>query len=275
MQTIYLDVLFCVNFIIDYIILVTVKAFLNHGCKRRRLLLGAVVGGVCSFVILLPPVPSGISMVVSLLTAVLVSASAFCPVSTKQFIKLTAAFFMISFGYCGLMIAVWIMFSPGNLVIRNSSVYIDISPFVLILTTVFCYVILRVLLRIISIRKNISPGCHVSLEIFGRTIECSGMIDTGSSLKEPFSGEPAVVFRRELLGDLQDRLFSGDKLLNSGIRLIPFNSVGGEGVLRAVRPNRIRITIGKESYIVSAYNAFCDDNRVTGTDALVPYELIP
>ena len=275
MQTIYLDILFCVNFIIDYIILATVKIFLNHGCKRRRLIIGSAVGGICSFVILLPPVPSGISLFVSLLTAMVVSAASFCPVGLKQYIKLTGAFFLISFCYCGLMIAVWILFSPENLVIRNSSVYINVSPLVLILTTVFCYVILRVLLRITSGRKKGELHCKVSLELFGKEIECSGIIDTGNTLREPFSGEPAVVFRQDLLGEMQEYLYSEENLLGNGIRMIPYNSVGGEGVLRAVKAEKIRITIGKDNYIVSAYAAFCSSDRVKGTDALVPYELIP
>ena len=56
-HTIYLDILFCVNFVVDYILLLTVRRFLSLSCRRRRLLAGAAAGGLLSFVILLPPMP--------------------------------------------------------------------------------------------------------------------------------------------------------------------------------------------------------------------------
>lgn len=274
MQTIYLDILFCVNFIIDYIILITVKTFMSISCRRLRLILGAAVGGICSFVILLPPVPSGISLFVNLITAFLVIAAAFFPVSPKMYMKLTAAFFLISFGYCGLMIAVWLLFSPQNLIIRNSSVYISVSPLMLIITTVFCYTVLRVIIRIVSRGSSRICDCKVSFELNGMNIECSGKIDSGSTLKEPFSGEMAVVFKKELLGDMQDSIFSSNSVINK-IRVIPYTSVGGEGLMKAVRIEKMKITTDKESFYVSAYAAFCDSERVKGTDALIPAELIP
>lgn len=273
-QTIYIDILFCVNFVIDYIILLTVRKFLSLSSRRRRLMLGAAVGGICSFVILLPPIPSGMSMVISFLTACAVVASAFAPLGRKLFIKTASAFFLISFGYCGAMIAVWILFSPQNIVIRNSSVYIAMSPITLVITAVVCYVILRVIMRITG-RGDIGDTiCTLSIRYGGKEVVCKGKVDTGNTLREPFSGDMAIVVRRELFSEFPELSLSGE--MEKGIRLIPYSSVGGEGVMPAFRAKNIRMTAGGKSYDVSAYVALCDGNRITGeTDALVPSELIP
>ncbi len=276
-QTIYIDILFCVNFVVDYIILLTVKKFMSLSCKRRRLFLGATVGGISSFVILLPPISSGLSMVISLITACIVVASTFAPIERVSFIKTAAAFFLISFGYCGAMIAVWLLFSPENIIIRNSSVYIAMSPLTLVITTLVCYIILRVIMRITGRGDVGDTACTLKIRYKGREINCRGKLDTGNSLKEPFSGDMAIVVRQELFKDFSELVnteLSGE--MPSGIRMIPYSSVGGEGVMAAFRADSICIEIGGRRFDVAAYIALCKNGRIVGeADALVPTELIP
>ncbi len=276
-QTIYIDILFCVNFVIDYIILISVKKFMSLSCRRRRLFLGAAVGGISSFVILLPPIPSGMSMVISFLTACLVISAAFSPLDRVRFIKTSAAFFLISFGYCGAMIAIWMLFSSDNIIIRNSSVYIAMSPITLVITTLICYVILRVIMRITGRGETGDTKCMLSIKYEGREISCKGKLDTGNSLREPFSGDMVIVVRQELFGDfpnLRDIDLSGE--MPKGIRMIPYSSVGGEGVMAAFRAENIHIAMEAKSFDVTAYIALCEDGRIVGeADALVPMELVP
>ena len=276
-QTIYIDILFCVNFVIDYIILLTVKKFMSLSCKRRRLFLGAAIGGVSSFIILLPPISSGLSMVVSFLTACAVVAAAFAPLERVRFIKTAASFFLISFGYCGAMIAIWMLFSSKSIIVRNSSVYIAMSPLTLVLTTLVCYVILRVIMRITGRGDTGDTACMVKIRYKNRDISCRGKLDTGNSLKEPFSGDMAIVVRQEIFKDfpeLKKTELSGE--MPKGIRMIPYSSVGGEGVMAAFRADNICIEIGRRRFDVSAYIALCKNGRIVGdADALVPAELIP
>ncbi len=280
-MTIYVDILFCVNLIIDYIILLSVKTFLSLNARNIRLILGAAVGALCSFVILLPPIPSGLSWVINFISACVVVFAAFSPMSKKLFLKTSAAFFLISFCYCGLMIAVWILFSPQNLVIRNGSVYIAVSPFILIVTTLFCYVILRVVLRITGRGVPKESVCRVLIEYKGHKKEFSGTIDTGNKLKEPFSGEYVIVARADIFSDIsniKEYMNFTDKYetnAETGIRLIPFNSVGGTGLMPAIKPDSLKIISGNEEIEVSAYLALCGGENITSdVQALVPAELI-
>lgn len=274
-HTIYLDILFCVNFIIDYMILVSVKKFLSISCRLRRLLLGAAVGGISSFVILLPPMPSGFSLIISLATAFFVIGSAFAPLPRTVFLKASAAFFMVSFAYCGIMIALWLVFSPDNMVIRNSSVYIAISPIMLVLTALFCYVLMRVIIRITGKGKPECTVCTVNVLYQTKDIIFQGKLDTGNTLKEPFSGTPVIVAKKSVFADFPKlrQLSAGN--ISEGIRLVPFATVGGGGMLPAFKAERVFIRTAGITHNVGAYIALCDDEKITGgDDAVIPYELI-
>ncbi len=56
MTTIYIDVLVCLNFIVNYFLLLATGKFLSRPCKRWRMLLGAFLGGLYSLYILLPEI---------------------------------------------------------------------------------------------------------------------------------------------------------------------------------------------------------------------------
>lgn len=277
--TIYIDILFCLNLIIDYMIILSVKHFLSVDAKRYRMIFGAITGGLSSFIILLPPMPSVVSWIINLLSACIIIAVSFCPLSRIKFIKTAATFFLISFCYCGLMIAIWMIFSPQNIVIRNSSVYIAVSPIVLIITTLFCYIVLRIILKITgrAVPKNIN--CKIHIKYKGMEKEIQGKIDTGNTLKEPFSGEYVIVVREELFKETINlneymNITKNNKII-SDIRLIPFNSVGGTGLIPAIKPDSIKIFNNNNEMSVSAYIALCDNkNMTTDIQALVPAELV-
>ncbi len=275
-QTIYIDVLFCVNFVIDYLILLTVRKFMNISCRLRRMLTGAAVGGICSFVILLPPVSSGLSIVAGIIIAGFVVAAAFCPIDKKTFLKTTAAFFLISFGYCGVMIAVLIIFSPSELLIRNNSVYIGISPIVLVIMSAVCYAVMRVILRITSRGTSEENNCFLEIKRQGKVISCRGKVDTGNSLHEPFSGDPVIVVKSSLFPDIGKQSdISHEDAVSRGFRMIPYNSVGGGGFLPAFRPEEIIISEKGIKHHVQGYIALCSQERITSeTDALIPPELM-
>ena len=62
--------------------------------------------------------------------------------------------------------------------------------------------------------------------------------ETGLTLTEPFSGTPAIVADRRALGDILPPNFGMQSTENAvSMRLIPFSSLGADGVLPAFRPD--------------------------------------
>jgi len=72
----------------------------------------------------------------------------------------------------------------------------------------------------------------------GKTVTLPAKIDTGPTLTEPFSGTPAIVADRRALGAILPPNFGMQSTENAvSIRLIPFSSLGADGVLPAFRPD--------------------------------------
>lgn len=276
--TVYLDVLFCVNFIIDYIILLSVKRLTALPARRLRLLSGAAVGGIGSFVILMPPLPFGVSLLISIAEAFLITAAAFAPMVWAKALKAALLMFAVSFIYCGFMTAVFMFFSPRALAVRNSAVYVGISPLTLVVLTIVFYGIMRLFLFLFVRERGEERLCRVRISCCGRTVEGEGFFDTGNTLHEPFSGDSVIVGKSSLFPEFAE--VSGDSGFNSKLcseksfRLIPFVSVGGNGLLPAFRPSEIMIVSKKKKTKVRAYLALgSEKNFSDGCSFIVPAEL--
>lgn len=254
---IYVDVLLAVNLFINYFLLLAAAKFLGVPKKQWRLVLGAGLGAGYSLAILLPAIP----VMLNLAAKVILSASIVCvafPIkSWKMFFKSMGCFYAMNFAFAGFMLAFWYFVGPPGLVIKNSVVYLSISPIVLILSTVASYVILRLIFRIIGKPESKSTLCMLQITLNNKTVSCTARVDTGNSLVEPFSHEPVAVVEYEIIQSIldvamQEAMYSPVNAgsasfpVTSGIRMVPFHSIAGEGVLPAFRPDVCVIEYGKE-----------------------------
>lgn len=60
MTTIYIDILVCLNVIVNYFLLLASGKFLSRPYKRWRILLGAFLGGFIRYIFFYPSWPSGL-----------------------------------------------------------------------------------------------------------------------------------------------------------------------------------------------------------------------
>lgn len=273
-MTVYLDVLFCVNLIVDYMLLLSVRKLMALSARRRRLLAGASVGAVGSFVLLLPPMGFILSLSVSVAEALLMTAAAFCPLSRGRYVRASLLLFAVSFLYSGFMAALRSLWHPQSLTVRNNAVYIGISPLLLVSLTLIFYLMLQLFFSLTAKETNEKTQCLVRLRWQGHVIEVRGLIDTGNTLHEPFSGESVIIVKCTFFPELS-MLSERSAAKVKGLRMIPYTSVGGGGVLPAFRPEELTLMVGRHSSRVQAYVALSSRAEQTGEyDAIVPAELL-
>ncbi|MGN0507650.1 MAG: sigma-E processing peptidase SpoIIGA, partial [Ruminococcus sp.] len=82
------------------------------------------------------------------------------------------------------------------------------------------------------------------------------------NVKEPFSGDYVIIAEEDLL----DRCIPNDE----NTRIIPFNSLGGKGILKGFKPDIIKIN-GVE--IKDVYIGICKNVIKGDIRALIPYEI--
>lgn len=273
-QTIYIDVLIAVNIFINYFLLLATAKFLAICRVRLRILAAAVLGAAYSLTILLPYIPTVLSLLMKLAMSATLIFVAFPKGSIKQFFKSLSCFYMMNFAFAGLMMALWYFLSPQGVFIKNSIVYIPISPVILIAATSVCYEIIRLVYRFIG-KHEVSGGCcTVVIYRDEKTITCTAKIDTGNSLVEPFSHYPVIVMEYEALSELfnvEMRAFFQEKrwertgyIVGSEniprIRMVPFQTISGIGVLPAFSPDKVVIKSAKKQIETGdVYVAVCQE----------------
>lgn len=267
-QTVYIDVLIGLNLIINYFLLLAAARILSLSFRRRRLFAGAVLGAVCSLVILAPEMNPALSFLIRLALSAGIVSSAFRWNGLKQFLREAAAFYLVSFAFAGFMLVLWYFFSPQGMIMKNSVVYFDISPLVLIVFTVLCYFAVMLVSRLTGRRAPKGLYCTVRIDCAGRSCTCSAKVDTGNTLREPFSGFPVAV----VYGPRAAAVVPPEGSLN--LRLVPFSAVEGGGVLKAFRPDLLTVTSGKDSAQVRDVYIAVSQERLGECDALLNPDLL-
>lgn len=258
----YIDILITVNVFIDYLLLLCVKRVLNIYARTWRIILGSAIGGAFSLTALLPRLPWGLNLPLDFLAAAVIIFAAFGKARVKTFLQRTAVYFASSFLFCGLMMFIYTLFKPDGMGIYNDVVYFDISPVLLIILTLICYYILKII-RHFTKGEIGKTTCVAEVALKGETESFTAVIDSGCSLKEPFSGAYVIIAEKRILHNLHPE---GDKM-----RIIPFESLGGCGFLEGYRADSVRIDgrlLGCEVYI-----GLCEGVLKGEVKALVPFEI--
>ncbi len=248
----------------------TVK-FNKVSVRKLRLFLGATFGAITSILILFPPLNSFLNFFIKFIIALIIILITFGFGNQKTFIKNLLVFYLVTFLFLGSMIAVWFIFTPMGMVINNSTVYFDIPPLIIILSSLLSYLIVWTINKFISINLPKKVFCKLKIENLGNSCNLIAKIDTGNSLKEPFSLSPVIVVQEKAISNIisndikkyliSDKNFNEFYITNKSIRMIPFNTVNSSGLMPAFKPEKIYIDeklCTKDSYI-----AICDDKQLS------------
>lgn len=281
MQTIYIDVLLCVNLVINYLLLSATAFYTHTRVTLKRMLLGSAVGAICSLTMLLPVIPSAINVLLKIIVSCATVFACFGVKRRKEFIKLYTVFLTATFFFGGIVIALWFLFTPKNLLIKNSVVYINISPTALIFYSALCYLAFRIAHKIIGKYRSRDTFCVLTVVKGNHALRVNAKIDTGNSLTEPFSQCPVIVIGRSTAAAITPtEILEYEKVTSlsyrthiNSVRFVPFTSVGGGGILPCFKAERVYINdslCDKNIYI-----ALCNDDYIQGDfQALIPYEIV-
>ena len=233
-MTVYADVLIVVNYIVNLFMLLAARRILGSAAGRGRMSLAALLGAAGSLVIFLPYIGFWFQFLYKLFLAVAMAAAAFGIKPWQKLIKAVFVTFAVSFLFAGLMLALSIVLAPAGMFYYNGVVYFDISALVLIAATGAAYLVLTVFERLFLGRVHEKRLYHVTVYTDGKSVSFRALADTGSNLKEPFSGAPVIVCD----GEIARRIRPEGK---TNFRVIPCMTIMGEGALEGFRPDEVLI----------------------------------
>lgn len=239
-MVIYADVLIILNTYINFILLRLTGYFIGADISRLRLFSGALFGGLYSLVILVDGMPDWLSLIFKISVSVLIVLISFRQYNFLSFVKSFLTFFSVSFVFAGLMLAIWIFVSPDTMMYNNGTVYFGFDTMTLLVITMVCYVVLRLIYFFIERRTDKGSLFYVEIYVPGETVKCRALSDSGNSLRDCFTALPVILVSEEKVkGLLNCKDEETKKALK--VRYIPFSTIGGNGVIPVFRPEKVRI----------------------------------
>jgi len=203
---IYIDSLLLLNIGMNLYLLELTNCILHHTVRWKRVLFGAVCGGISSVIPFILPGKVGVLMGIGfLLDIVCMSFITFRVINIGVYLKILEVLSLLTIVF-GTLLQYTIWRLPER---------IQMTPLVLLLVGGLFFIGIR---RGVC-RRNQSGQCKVILKNGKFRMRIDALVDTGNSLIEPISGEPVAVLDRGVF----ENLFLGVK--PAGFRVIPYRSI--------------------------------------------------
>lgn len=254
-MTIYLDVLFLTNMLINTIIIFYTGAITNSGTKLSATLAGGAVSALYSVIAFFPHTEILYTLVGRISFSVLFVMIFFKCRRISALLYKMAVFFTVSLIVCGTACAL-MFWSRVQSTISNGVLYFDITlPQLMVscgIAVAFIKIFIKVSDRMLGRKSIISD---IKITVRGREFSEKILLDTGCELKEPLSGKPVI-------------LVCGEPGFKTG-RLIKLTGVGGTEYAALFKPDKIinrsnnNLDI-QDVYIGFVNHRFSNDGLYTG-----------
>lgn len=277
-MTIYIDVVLIENLIMNFIILLATGLILKEKIKTIRLLLSSLLGAIYSIISYMSILEIYSSMALKIILSIVMIYIAFNPQNMKKMWKDILIFYLTSFVFGGAAFALIYIVKPQDILMKNG-LFLGTYPLkTILLGAIIAFIIIMAAFTVVKskITKK-DMFCKIEIQLNGKKIETTAMIDTGNLLKEPITNTPVIVVEhtllydcipKEILNHLEEWL--GGEFDNipekikeeyiSKLKFIPFSSLGKQnGMLLGIKAEYIKIKSDdkeekKENIIIGIYN---------------------
>ena len=270
-MTVYWDMMFLINFAIDYIILYSTAKTLFLKRNIFKILSGALIGGIYGIFAFEK------SFVFNTLTYIFVTFFILYVSFSKLNFKIVSTFYIISFLFGG--ISGYLNNLYGVIKMSNGFFYIENNLLAVLLGVVLSSFIVVISLKLIK-RNTIKLRQIKTVDIFcdGKSVTVSGMLDTGNLLLDPITKYPVILvnfsdIKQIINEDLEKFLEENANLcvninrrIINKIRLIPYKNSSSNDILKGFKPDYIVIKEEKERKITDViiavtYNKLSENNE--------------
>ena len=265
-MTVYLDVLFFENFILNFIILYAVGIETKSKIKFLRILSGSIIGSIYVIIYYILNVDFFLNIAMKFILSISMIYISFETKEFKALLKKVLFFYLTSFIFAGGALAIIHIVNSGKVSIQNGIIIGKYS-----LTTIFIGIIVAFVVIVIAfktIKNKINQKdflCKLTIKIDDKQINTIAMIDTGNLLKEPITNIPVIVVEESLLENVlpQEILKNSQNILKgnleelsedlkkdyiSKLKVIPFMSLGKQnGMLLGIKAKEVIVKTEEEN----------------------------
>ncbi len=256
MTVVYLDEVFLLNFVVDYLLLLSAGRLAGEVLRRGRLALGAALGAAYAGAVFLPGLGFLVHPLCKVGAGVLTVLAGYG--GSRRLLRVGLVFFTVSAAFGGGILALQLL-GNRSLTLANGVLSSPLDLKLVLLSAAGCYGLITLLFQRAarhSPRRELAPAV---VELGGRRAVLTALVDTGNTLTDPATGRPVLVAEGEKVKDLfppgtapsraelYDPAGAMERLSGAGLRcrLLPYQAVGVEcALLLALRSDRV--TVGGE-----------------------------
>ena len=253
MTVVYIDLLFLLNLIANYLLLLGAGRLSGAVLKRWRIALGAAAGAIYAVLLFVPGLEWLSAWPCKIMSGVLMPLIAYG--GERGLLRVTLLFFGASAGLAGLVLAVELLGGVG-LTIQNGVLYSDFDLRLLLLLLIACYFIMSLFFRRIGAHGR-REMIQLQIVMMDRTVELSALLDSGHTLTDPATNLPVVVANASCIIPLLPVRIDPSQPVESvkrcrmagvtGARLVPYRAVGVDcGMLLAIKSTAV--TAGERKF---------------------------
>ncbi len=255
-RIVYIDVLFLLNLVINYLLLIASARMTGAVIQRKRIAAGAAIGALYAVVMFFPQLRLLYTVAFKLLFAIPITAVSFSIKSIRQLIKYSLIFFAVSFVFAGCVVAVYYISNSSNIRVNNGIMYMNIPFWMLVISVMTAYILIGIVMRK-SAGGEEKRFAEIEVAAFSGDAKLKALYDSGNELTDPMTNKRIIVAEygkiksifpqqaRDIL-DTCD-LLDGAEAVESvsaicRLRVVPYKTVGNENALMAVfKPDRITV----------------------------------
>lgn len=202
---IYVDVLFIINFIIDYILLSVTSVFVKKTPSVFKMCLSSTIGALFSATAFFVQMSSFFSFFYSVLIAFFMVFLAFGAKKTTLLIKDTAIFYLVCICTAGVGFSVISSGKMTQTAINNGIFYADINAYTLLLVFVISILIIHTSTGYIKKQKIKSSYIYnVTIERNGKSVSDTALFDSANFLRDPISQKSVIIAEWQSVAPLFD-----------------------------------------------------------------------
>ena len=233
-MTVYLDGVFVLNYLFDFILLNSVNYILRRNVKLLRIVLGSLVGSTTIFILFFN-INNIVLFIIKIFISILMILISFNYRDFNYFKKNIIYFYLVS-----MLLGGSIYFLKSQLSYSNKGlVFYDnglgISYGIVLLISILLYFKYVKGFKLLKNHYSNYFKCNIFVDD-NKVISLNGFLDTGNKLVDPYSNKSIILVNRKMVSDINIR---------SPI-YVPFNSLNNHGLLMCFKVNKIVID-GKEN----------------------------
>lgn len=274
-MTIYLDIIFIENVLMNYIILFGTGFVQKLKMKSYKLILASTIGSIYAIIIYLNIIPIYSNIITKILLSIVMIYISFYPQNVKKLCKSLFLFYLVSFATGGCALALIYLIKPKQVIYKDGSLIGTYPMKVTVIAGVIGFLLIQYSFK--NNKKLLHSKeliCKLEIKMCKKIITTKAFVDSGNTLKDPIFNEHVIIIEKDIIkneirtqyGNIFDYDFrkNGSKYINNtnylfeggdnkmNIRIIPFKSIGKEnGILLGIKPEYVKITTidGEEKII--------------------------